>query len=66
MRLVNLRGSAGRGSVVSRIGYGDFVYSFFSTVSYHLEGQGNWGKDSLDFCWIYVMAVWLKTKTLMN
>lgn len=54
MRLVNLRGSAGRGSVVSRIGYGDFVYSFFSTVSYHLEGQGNWGKRFprllLDLC----------------
>ena len=54
MRLVNLMGSAGRGSVISRIGYGDFVYSFFSTVSYHLEGQGNWGKRFprllLDLC----------------
>ncbi len=47
MGLVNLMGSAGIGSVESRIGYGDFVYSFFSTVSYHLEGQGNWGKSGL-------------------
>ncbi len=54
MRLVNLMGSAGRGAVVSRIGYGDFVYSFFSTVSYRLEGLGNWGKRFprllLDLC----------------
>ena len=54
MGLVNLMGSAGRGSLEARIGYGDFVYSFFSTVSYHLEGQGNWGKKFprllLDLC----------------
>ena len=40
--------------MTSRIGYGDFVYSFFSTVSYHLEGLGNWGKRFprllLDLC----------------
>lgn len=36
------------------LGYGDMVFSFFSTVSYHLEGLGNWGKRFprllLDLC----------------
>ena len=54
MRLVCLMGTTGRYHVVSGIGYGDFVYSFFSTVSYHLEGRGNWGKRFprllLDLC----------------
>ena len=54
MRLVGLMGTAGRFHVMSGIGYGDFVYSFFSTVSYHLEGRGNWGKRFprllLDLC----------------
>ena len=54
MRLVCLMGSTGRCYGISRIGYGDFVYSFFSTVSYHLEGRGNWGKRFprllLDLC----------------
>ena len=54
MRLVCLIGSTGRHIGMSRIGYGDFVYSFFSTVSYHLEGKGNWGKRFprllLDLC----------------
>ena len=40
--------------MTARIGYGDFVFSFFSTVSYHLEGLGNWGKRFprllLDLC----------------
>ena len=54
MRPVCLMGTTGRYIVESRIGYGDFVYSFFSTVSYHLEGPGNWGKRFprllLDLC----------------
>lgn len=54
MRLVSLMGTTGRYHVMSGIGYGDFVYSFFSTVSYHLEGRGNWGKRFprllLDLC----------------
>lgn len=54
MRSVCLMGTTGRYIVESRIGYGDFVYSFFSTVSYHLEGPGNWGKRFprllLDLC----------------
>lgn len=54
MRLVCLMGSTGRYYVISRIGCGEFVYSFFSTVSYHLEGPGNWGKRFprllLDLC----------------
>lgn len=54
MRIVSLGATNGEGFYVARIGYGDFVYSFFSTVSYHLEGQGNWGKRFprllLDLC----------------
>lgn len=54
MRLVCLMGSTGRYYGISRIGCGEFVYSFFSTVSYHLEGRGNWGKRFprllLDLC----------------
>lgn len=54
MRLVCLMGSTGRYYGISRIGCGEFVYSFFSTVSYHLEGPGNWGKRFprllLDLC----------------
>lgn len=54
MGLVNLMASAGRGAFTSRIGYGDFVFSFFSTVSYHLEGLGKWGtrfpRLLLDLC----------------
>lgn len=38
----------------SRLGYGDYVFNFFSTVSYRLEGPGNWGKRFprllLDLC----------------
>lgn len=38
----------------ARIGYGDFVFSFFSTISYHFEGNGNWGAKFprllLDLC----------------
>ena len=38
----------------ARIGYGDFAFSFFSTVSYYLEGAGKWGKKFprllLDLC----------------
>ena len=38
----------------SGLGYGDMVFSFFSSVSYHLEGPGNWGKRFprllLDLC----------------
>ena len=26
------------------LGKGDIVFSFFSSISYHLEGVGNWGK----------------------
>lgn len=40
--------------MTARIGYGDFVFSFFSTISYHMEGVGNWGKKFprliLDLC----------------
>lgn len=39
---------------ISRIGCGDMVFSFFSSVSYHLEGLGNWGarfpRLLLDLC----------------
>ena len=66
MDLVNLMGSSGRGAVIARIGYGDFVYSFFPLFHTILRDGEIGGKDSPDFCWIYVMAVWLKTKTLMN
>lgn len=54
MRIVSLTATAGKGSYIARIGYGDFVYSFFSTVSYYFEGKGNWGKKFpkllLDLC----------------
>lgn len=54
MLLVHLTATGGEESYAARIGYGDFVYSFFSTVSYRLEGPGNWGKRFprllLDLC----------------
>ena len=55
MRLVNLTVFPEKGyGFTARIGYGDFVFSFFSTISYHLEGFGNWGKRFprllLDLC----------------
>lgn len=40
--------------VETHLGYGEMVFSFFSSVSYHLEGPGNWGKRFprllLDLC----------------
>ena len=40
--------------VESHLGYGDMIFSFFSSVSYHLEGPGNWGtrfpRLLLDLC----------------
>ncbi len=54
MLFVRLTATGGEESYAARIGYGDFVYSFFSTVSYRLEGPGNWGKRFprllLDLC----------------
>ena len=54
MRIIGLVASNGRLKVMSRIGYGDFVYSFFSTISYHLEGINHWGEKlprlMLDLC----------------
>ncbi len=53
-KLVQLMASAGKSSYIARIGYGDFVFSFFSTISYHFEGEGNWGRKFprllLDLC----------------
>lgn len=41
-------------SCESRLGWSDMVYSFFSSVSYNLEGQGKWGsrfpKLLIDLC----------------
>ena len=31
-------------SEVYRLGHGDYVFSFFSSISYHLEGIGHWGE----------------------
>lgn len=43
-----------RGGFSYVIGWGDMVFSFFSSVSYNLEGAGNWGKRFprllLDLC----------------
>lgn len=40
--------------VESHLGYGDMVFSFFSSISYHLEGLGKWGSRFprllLDLC----------------
>ena len=33
-----------RAGYIVRLGWGDMVYCFFSTVSYHLEGVGHWGE----------------------
>ena len=44
MRLVHLTSTDGQTIIAARIGYGEIVFSFFSTVSYYLEGPGNWGK----------------------
>lgn len=44
----------GRAGLECRLGRGDYVFSFFSTVSYHLEGLGHWGERFprllLDLC----------------
>lgn len=44
----------GRGGFSCYLGWGDMVYCFFSSVSYNLEGPGNWGKRFprllLDLC----------------
>ena len=34
----------GNAGYIVRLGWGDRVYCFFSTVSYHLEGVGHWGE----------------------
>ena len=34
----------GRSSLQFALENADFVFAFFSSVSYHLEGVGNWGK----------------------
>lgn len=43
-----------RGGFMSHFGYGDMVFSFFSSISYNLEGLDNWGKRFprllLDLC----------------
>lgn len=43
-----------RGGFSCYLGWGDMVYCFFSSVSYNLEGPGNWGKRFprllLDLC----------------
>lgn len=40
--------------MMGHLGYGEMVFCFFSSVSYHLEGPGNWGKRFprllLDLC----------------
>ncbi len=47
-------GAGGQGSISARFGWSDMVYSFFSSVSYNLEGQGKWGsrfpKLLIDLC----------------
>jgi len=44
----------GGGRFTYRMGYGDMVFCFFSSISYNLEGKGNWGKRFpillLDLC----------------
>ena len=40
--------------MMAHLNYGDNVFAFFSSISYHLEGIGNWGKKFprllLDLC----------------
>ena len=50
MRLVSLMGTAGRLHVVSHLGYGDFVYSFFLRFHTILKDEEIGGKDFPDFC----------------
>ena len=44
MAVVTLVKAPGQAGSMFILGHGDMVFSFFSTVSYHLEGPGNWGK----------------------
>ena len=51
---LTVRATPNHSSFTSVLGYGDMIFSFFSTISYHLEGAGNWGKRFprllLDLC----------------
>jgi hypothetical protein len=35
---------SGNSTILSILGHGDMIYCFFSNISFHLEGIGNWGR----------------------